>query len=310
MTFPATALDLMSAAIPIGYTRGDPGRAEPTALAAVALGAHGQLSAMHRAARWLANLQGPDGGVGVSATISRPCWPTSLAVLCWLVAGRLDDACRVRGLYDEPIRKGLGWILSTAGEALPRGLATNAIGHDTSIVGWPWVPGTHSWVEPTAHHVLALKAAGFGGHPRSREAVRLLVDRLLPGGGCNFGNTRVLGREVRPQPSTTGVALMALAGEDDPSGRIGASLAYLGRTLAEETATFSLCYGLLGLAAHGREMPEAESWLAGRLGPVAPPRPMDAALLGLAALGGDCPLIPQGSPAAATRGDATGRPRH
>lgn len=309
MAVPAAFLDLISAGIPAGSGGGDPGRTEPTALAAIALGAHGRFDAMHRAARWMAGLQGRDGSVGVSATHDRPCWPTSLAVLCWLVARRVDEARGVRSAYESQIGKGLDWILSFAGETMPASQATNVVGHDTSIVGWPWVGGTHSWVEPTSFHLLTLKEAGLGGHPRSRAAVRLLVDRLLPGGGCNFGNTTVLGREVRPQPSTTGVALIALAGEDDESGRIAGSLAYLSRTLAKEMATFSLCYGLLGLAAHGRELPDAHSWLAGRLGPVSPKRPIDAALLGLAALAGDCPLIPDRSSAAAPRGERADGPR-
>src|SRR2546428_787916 len=79
----------------------------------------------------------------------------------------------------------------------------------------------------TAMHVLALKAAGHRDHPRTREAVRLLIDRLLPGGGCNYGNTIVLGQELRPQLQPTGLAMLALAGETDPDGRVAMSLAYL-----------------------------------------------------------------------------------
>ena len=102
-----------------------------------------------------------------------------------------------------------------------RGIAVERyeeLGHDSSLIGWPWVEGTHSWIEPTAWAVLALKAVGLRQHPRTREAVRLLVDRLLPEGGCNFGNTYVLGQQLLPHLQSSGICLLALAGEkiDDP----------------------------------------------------------------------------------------------
>jgi hypothetical protein len=122
--------------------------------------------------------------------------------------------------------------------------------------------GTHSWVEPTALAVLALKAAGHGGHPRTREAARLLIDRLLPGGGCNYGNTVVLGQQLVPHVQPTGLTMLALAGEHDPSGGIERSIDYLLRTLDEHTPPASLAYGLMGMSAHGRECCIAEEWLS------------------------------------------------
>ena len=94
------------------------------------------------------------------------------------------------------------------------------VGHDTTLQGWPWVVGTHSWVEPTAINVLALRSAGQAGHPRCREAVKLLLDRQLPEGGWNYGNTTVLGHVLRPQVQPTGLALAALAGETDVRSKV------------------------------------------------------------------------------------------
>ena len=40
---------------------------------------------------------------------------------------------------------------------------------------------------------------GLPPHPRNwRNAQAMLIDRLLAGGGCNYGNTVVLGQELRP----------------------------------------------------------------------------------------------------------------
>lgn len=134
-------------------------------------------------------------------------------------------------------------------------------GHDRTLQGWPWVEGTHSWVEPTAYAVLALRTCGQTNHPRVREAVRLLGDRVLPGGGWNYGNTRVMGNILRPFPATTGIALAALAGEP-LTPQIDESIVYLTNELPGIRSPFSLAWGLIGLTAWLSRPPESESWLA------------------------------------------------
>ena len=99
--------------------------------------------------------------------------------------------------------------------------------------------------------MLALKAAGQATSRADREGVRLLIDRQLPGGGCNYGNTFVLGQLLRPHVQPTGIALLALAGEADASGRIAKSVAWLRRSIGPETTPLSLAWALLGLRAHG-----------------------------------------------------------
>jgi hypothetical protein len=89
----------------------------------------------------------------------------------------------------------------------------------------------------------------------------LLLDRQLPGGGCNYGNTFVLGQKLRPHVQPTGVALAALAGEPEGTSRIPSTLAWLARNLSSRTATASLCWGAIGLAAHHAAPPESSDWL-------------------------------------------------
>ena len=55
--------------------------------------------------------------------------------------------------------------------------------------------------------------------------------------------------------------MLALAGEDANDERIEKSLAYLEVQLSGESSTSSLCYGLMGLAAHGRRPAPASVWL-------------------------------------------------
>jgi hypothetical protein len=160
--------------------------------------------------------------------------------------------------YGSHIERAVEWALAERPYTLPR---KSQVAHDSSLVGWTWAAGTHSWLEPTALFVLALKAAGHAQHPRTREGVRLLIDRLLPNGGCNYGNTIVLGQTLLPHILPTGLAMLALAGEQSDDARLSRSLAYLNGELSAKTATASLCYGLMGLAEHGIPTPSGEAWL-------------------------------------------------
>jgi hypothetical protein len=185
-------------------------------------------------------------------------------MLAWQRAVVLGDES-----FAPALRRATEWLLAARGEPLPR---TAEMGHDCTLVGWSWVAGTHSWIEPTAWSVLALKAVGHGQHRRTREALRLLEDRLLPDGGCNYGNTTVLGQPLRPHVQPTGLTLLALEGEAE-TRRLRASLDYLRSALSATTTSASLSYGLLGLAAHQALPAAANDWLAAaahRLPPTAP----------------------------------------
>jgi hypothetical protein len=274
-------LDRLAGHVPCGYHVSGPASTEPTALAALTFIAYGRDFEANKALDWLATVQAPNGSLGPTADQASPGWPTSLAVLAAIGA-------KSKGKFD--VDRGIKWILETRGEALPR---TPEMGHDTTLVGWPWVEETHSWIEPTAMHILALKAAGRGNHSRTREAVRLVIDRLLPDGGCNYGNTFVMDQVLRPHLQPTGAAMIALAGETDITGRIEKSLVYLAAELSPRTAAASLAYGIMGLATHGRLPTASKSWLETTyLRTIArEPAPYRLALLALAALGNDCPLI-------------------
>jgi hypothetical protein len=266
-----------------GYQLNDAAASEPTALAALALAGWGRADAAMLAARWLAERQADDGSVGVRAGEPTPRWPTGLAVLAWRAVD--DGGTR----FAAEVDRALGWMLRMRSKSLPRGTVMQ---HDTTLVAWPWVDGTHAWVEPTAINVLALKASGNGHHERTREAVRLLLDRQLPAGGCNYGNTLVLGRQLRPHLLPTGLAMSALIGEDTKDPRIRKSLLWLRNRISARTPVASLCWALLGLTAHGRRPAEADDWL-GQISKRRKPTQMQrlqTVLMLLAALAQDVPL--------------------
>ena len=235
-----------------GYTVDGAWAAEPTALACLALTAHGENTAALRLAQQLADVQQQNGSVTANSESDSPGWTTSLAILAWLASEG----------FDTNSDRAIEWALATHGKPQERNAQ---IGHDPTILGWSWAAETHAWMEPTCMFVIALKAAELDDHPRTREGVRLVTDRLLPTGGSNFGSTLVLGQATLPQAQSTGLAMLALAGEANSDPRVELSLSYLAENLNPTTTTSSLCYGILGLTAHNRRPPHAEAWLAGAM---------------------------------------------
>ncbi|MHC4092530.1 MAG: prenyltransferase/squalene oxidase repeat-containing protein [Planctomycetota bacterium] len=208
---------------------------EATCWALLALHAGGRLtdSAAASAAGFLRGVQDTHGGLHAGTLNEEANWCTALAVFALGV---------VRP--EEPVlRWGLDWLLEFEGYHWPR-RRKEVVAHDTALRGWPWVTGCHSWDEPTCYAIYALKTAGLGEHPRVREAVRMIRDRSLPSGGWNYGNTRVLGQELRAFPSTTGMALIALLGlPEGPQTRSG--LEYLGQAFPRLQTPWALGWSIL-----------------------------------------------------------------
>jgi hypothetical protein len=254
MNWTLDLIDRLENVAPGGYTAGGEPTSEPTALAGLALAVHGRIKSAQLAATWLASQQADDGSIGVSPSRPTPCWPTSLAIILWHAVRSTTGF----DTYSDSIKRAIQWAFTQRGRTQQQGASTQ---HDSTLVGWSWAANTHSWIEPTAMFVLALKAAGKRDHPRTREAVRLISDRLLPAGGCNYGNTIVLGQTLLPHVQPTGLAMMALADEANPVPQVELSLRFLERELCQDTTTASLCYGLLGLAAHDRAPSNCLAWL-------------------------------------------------
>ncbi|HSE58364.1 MAG TPA: hypothetical protein VLA99_06660 [Nitrospiraceae bacterium] len=184
--------------------------------------------------------QGADGRVWMDRDHPDAYWPTPLAILAWRdsPANRLAQS------------RAMHFLLETTGVHYHR-RPDDPLAHNTFLKGWPWVAGTHSWIEPTALSVVALQATGLGRHDRVREAVLMMLDRQLPHGGWNYGNTLVFGQELHPMPESTGAALTGLAGQVSQD-RVALSLKYLQGVMGQIRTPLSLGWALLGLAAWGQ----------------------------------------------------------
>ena len=194
---------------------------------------------LERSRASLIHEQAGDGRVCVSREHPDSYWPTSVAILAWQDS---PASQRAQG-------RAVQFLLVTTGSH-PQRKSGDPWTHDTALKGWSWVTGTHAWVEPTALAILALRAVGRRKHDRVSEAVRMLLDRQLPHGGWNVGNTIIFGRELHPNPESTGAALTGLAGEVDRQ-TISRSLDYLQGEADRLRTPISLGWVLLGLAAWG-----------------------------------------------------------
>lgn len=200
----------------------------------------GEREALERHRVCLIREQGKDGRVWLSSEHPESYWPTALAILAW-GDSPASHAAQSRAVH---------FLLGASGVHFPKKPDAPSA-HDTLLKGWPWVEDTHSWVEPTATCVMALRVAGYGQHDRVHEAIRMVLDRQLPHGGWNAGNTIVFGKELHPMPEGTGSALASLAGEVDES-KVVRSLDYLQGELPRLRTPISLGWTLLGLAAWDR----------------------------------------------------------
>jgi hypothetical protein len=197
-----------------GYFPGKRSWLEPTAYAMLAL--HGEdkaQGALDRAWKVLRSWQLPDGAWRGGPQMTDAHWTTSLAVSLHVVRGEFDGA----------FRSGVEWLLRTLGSEenlwlwLARWLRIQPIEFDPSLHGWPWSPGTSSWVEPTVHALISLKKAApyYPGQElasRVDMAERYLMDRRCSDGGWNYGNRRVFKVELPSFQESTAMALLALKG--------------------------------------------------------------------------------------------------
>ncbi len=239
------------------YRAGSAPAVEPSALASLALLATEPSPAPSdgrtvplRGGRWIADhTRRPDGSTAVveapGSGADSPGWTTPLALLLW------DEL----GGFDLERRGAVAFLLASKGTRDTPGL-NDPIGHDVTLVGWPWIADTHSWVEPTASSLLALAPHVAPGHPRMLEAVKVLLDRAIPTGGWNLGNPVVFGKTLRPLPGPTGLALLALsrvARGTTPDSILRPALAYLAEVVEQTFAPTSLGWATLGLRAWGAQ---------------------------------------------------------
>jgi hypothetical protein len=237
-----------------------PGRSiEPLCFRILALRRNAHELEYEYALSFIESLQRKDGAWPAIVGDEEPCaWTTALAVLVLMTTGR---NARLRGAVEWLIQsKGreANWFWCWRFQAVD-----NSVKFDPAKYGWSWIPGTTSWVIPTAFSLIALeKAAKAGVNLETRLSDRIslgmdmLLDRMCPGGGWNAGNSTAFGVSFTPYIDATAAALLALHQRDQESG-VRASLSWLTAHLPDCRSPYSLAWGILGLTPYGRRNNEA-----------------------------------------------------
>ena len=219
-----------------GYFPGKESWLEPTVYALLALADEPCTRAVvERGCCLLRSWEVGSGGWRACARVAEAHWATSLVITLHSAISGCEDSTQ----------RGVAWLLSMRGaEAraiarLAHWLSPRTVEFDPALTGWPWEAGTSSWVEPTAHALMALRSvAARGEHAglsdRMATGHAMLLERRCRDGGWNYGNRRVLGADLPSQPETTALALMALDGH--PEIRWGEMLDRVAR-LWRETAS-------------------------------------------------------------------------
>jgi hypothetical protein len=253
---------------------------EPTCLTLLALRLQPSV-----AATVLLRAQRPDGSWGSFANDDEPSGLTGLALLT------LNNL----GTFPDPANRAANWLLDSSGREASwvwkwkfRTTDTR-VRFDPEKFGWPWEPGTCSWVVPTAFALLVLKQSfpccrkGRVAY-RIQRGVEMLLDRACPHGGWNAGNGVVYGAPMAAHIDATAIALLALRDEARHE-LIERSLAWLEHQSSSCSAPWSLAWSILALDAYDRLVAPMQQSLATLTGP---DEIEDTSTLAAAALALDC----------------------
>ena len=233
-----------------GYFPGKMSRVEPTCYALRALGAGD--SAWTNGIRFLTACQEKSGGLNPGPGIPGPTWVTQLAF----------PLLKQAGCDGKSLEAAANWILNSEGaeggilQRILHAMGKAKVEQDPSLKGWPWRPDNNSWVEPTAHGLLALHwmkghAPEAGIRYRREIAARMVLDRRCFDGGWNYGNKKVLGETLPSYPETTALALLGLAssGQD-----LKASIERAKSHLAASKGSYGSALLSLALRLHGEKI--------------------------------------------------------
>lgn len=231
---------------------------EATALATLALSTietPAARASARRGVEWLDGRQLEDGAWPVSDRVREPSWMTGIATFALAVAhGERDRLVRARAWLIQRLPAPAPWTTRLLYRLAPGAMTVRL---NPELRGWPWAPGTASFVQPTVDALLALRRVGVvlddaEARDRIEEAEALLRDRMCPGGGWNYGNSRVLDEDLPPFADMTALALIALqrhAARPD----VRQSLELLPRLMLAVRSGLALAWGTICLAVYGRE---------------------------------------------------------
>ncbi len=166
-------------------------------------------------------------------------------------------------VYSQHLRGAIDWLIENrCREAnwlwrLKLRTVDNKVRFNPAKYGWGWVPGTGSWVIPTAFAIVALEQARHlpgvdTARLQDRVALgrQMLLDRACPMGGWNAGNGVVYGVALKPHIDATATALLALQGSGHED-KVQKALDYVAAAAIKCPSPYSVAWAVLALALFG-----------------------------------------------------------
>jgi hypothetical protein len=226
---------------------------EPTTYAMLALDGRGSDSSLDRAWKLLRSWQRADGSFQPSGEVKDGTWVTAHAV----------TLASVRGIDDASVRASVDWLLSVVGAEHNIYTRVGSFFHlikanlDVSHKGWPWREGNATWIEPTAHTLVALKKAASRYRTsevvhRVRDGEALIVSRRCTDGGWNYGTPNMLYVDLPSYPETTALALLGLLGRSERE--YAGALEVAQRFHAQTQSSLGKAWLQIALRCHGRNL--------------------------------------------------------
>jgi hypothetical protein len=238
-----------------GFFPGKQSWLEPTAYALMALHSD-SASQQHFDRGWnlMRSWQLPDGSWQPCADVRQPHWTTALCVTLHCL----------RGVHDDRLRHGVAWLLDTTGienglrYRLAHFISPSVVELDPSFKAWPWLPGCSSWIEPTAHALVALKKVSktlpsAAVRDRIGMGEKMILERRCSDGGWNYGNRKVLGTDLPSYPETTALALLGLSG--NRALDLSAPLALAQRQWRQTRSPLARAWLAVSLRSHALSLP-------------------------------------------------------
>jgi hypothetical protein len=227
---------------------------EPTAYAFLAL--HGDPAsepACRKALELIFQWQKSDGSFRPAAVVATPSWTTALGVTLASIAGRAEAAGRgVDYLLQLHGIEGDDWLAKLVSKLLPQ----VALDRNPALLAWPWQENAVSWIEPTAHAIIALRLAAASGNvqrPTLAQRVdlgqRMILSLRCKDGGWNYGSRSALAVDLPSYPETTAIALLGLAGH--PASDLKGALDYARKLASVPQAPLASAWLRVSLALHG-----------------------------------------------------------
>ena len=237
---------------------------EPTTYAMLALHGTGWDPGLDRAWKLVRSWQLADGSFRPGGEVNDGTWVTAHAV----------TLASVRGVNDSSVRAAVDWLLKVVGAEHNVYTRVGSFLHlikarlDVSHEGWPWREGNATWIEPTAHTLVALKKVASQYRTsevehRIQDGEELILSRRCSDGGWNYGTPNMLYVDLPSFPETTALALVGLDGVADPA--VGQALNLAQQFRAETKSSLAKAWLQIALRCHGKDVaPPQESPFASR----------------------------------------------